>query len=122
MSYLHDLRNFLVAIVTNFSNQLTGGVIVAAVTLYYGLIKKVSPPPKVYKVLVVVFGILACFNVWQAEYLKTNPRFQLHLDQFGFAEVPFSGSSKHYPPRALSERLIPLTSLLLHNHLETECI
>jgi hypothetical protein len=29
---------------------------------------------------------------------------------------------KHYPPRALSERLIPLTSLLLHNHLETECI
>jgi hypothetical protein len=34
----------------------------------------------------------------------------------------FSGSSKHYPPRALSERLIPLTSLLLHNHLETECI
>jgi hypothetical protein len=35
---------------------------------------------------------------------------------------PFSGPSKHYPPRGLSERLIPLTSLLLHNHLETECI
>jgi hypothetical protein len=37
--------------------------------------------------------------------------------------APFmSGSSKHYPPRTLSERLISLTSLLLHNHLKTECI
>jgi hypothetical protein len=86
VSYLHDLWKFLVAIVTNFSNLLTGGVIVAAVTLYYGIIKKASPPPKVYKVLVVVFGILACFNVWRAEYQKTTPGLQLHLDQFGFAE------------------------------------
>jgi hypothetical protein len=86
LSYLQDLWKFLVAIVTNFSNQLTGGVIIAALTLYFGVIKKASPPPEVYKALVVVFGVFACFNVWRAEYEKTSPGLRLHLDQFGFAE------------------------------------
>jgi uncharacterized protein YhhL (DUF1145 family) len=87
LSYLQDLWKFLVALVTNFSNQLTGGVIIAALTLYFGLLKKASPSPEVYKVLVVMFGVFACFNVWRAEYRKTSPGLRLHLDQFGFAET-----------------------------------
>jgi hypothetical protein len=83
-SYLHDLWTFFLAIITAWANLLTGGVIVAAVTVYYGL-KKVNPPAKVYKEMAVLFGVLACFNVWRTEYQKTNPGLQLHLDQFGFA-------------------------------------
>jgi hypothetical protein len=85
-SYFADLWTFLLAIVTTWANLITGGVIVAAVTLYFGIVKKGSPSAKVYKVLAAMFGILACFNVWRAEYQKTTPGFQLHLDQFGFAE------------------------------------
>lgn len=84
-SYLKDLLTFLYALISTWANLLTGGVIVAAVAVYYAR-KKMSPPPKVTLGLAVVFGIFACFNVWRAEYRKTTPGFQLHLDQFGFAE------------------------------------
>lgn len=83
--YLKDLGTFLYALITTWANLATGGVIVAAVAVYYAR-KKLSPPPKVTLGLALVFGVFASFNVWRAEYLKTHPGLQLHLDQGGFAE------------------------------------
>jgi hypothetical protein len=72
LSYIGDFWKFLVAIVTTFFNLLAGGVIVAAVTLYFGIIKKASPSAKVYKMLALVFGVLACFHVWRASLRLKN--------------------------------------------------
>jgi hypothetical protein len=84
-SLFSDLWTFLTALVSTWANFLTGGIIVAVVSLYFG-IKRTGPPPWLYKVMAVLFLLVACFSVWRMEYQKTTPGLQLHLDQFGFAE------------------------------------
>jgi hypothetical protein len=65
---LNDIRNFFWAVINNWAGYITGGLIIAAVTVWFGL-KGKTMPRKTLIVLLVLFGLMACFKAWEEQNL-----------------------------------------------------
>ena len=78
MNFLRDLGVFLRAVINNWAGYTTGGVIVAFVTLYV-MLRETAVPKRWAIALALFFLLLAFFNAWRNEYLKTHPGLALKV-------------------------------------------
>ncbi|HEX4920517.1 MAG TPA: hypothetical protein VFV92_07230 [Candidatus Bathyarchaeia archaeon] len=83
MDWIKDVGVYLWAVLWNWGNLATGGVIIALLWLYYSVIRQSSMPRKVGIVVALLFLMFATFNAWREQYRKNNPGLRLQIDEIG---------------------------------------
>jgi len=93
MLTLREVGWFLVAVMKRWQAFVTGGLVVASLTVF----ERITGTPIPFRAFwwgIIVAFLMAIFLAWRDEYRKTRPGLKLTVAQFGIADGPTPNDSR----------------------------